>query len=104
MRVIQYDSFKDCNPTIVVNFSRISSYDIYNIFSSSVKIINADDQIGDFFFRYNDYYDEHVLVGYIGNDKILTLPQSYNGKNYAIGNSAFDMVVLALPISPFQIP
>ena len=31
----------------------------------------------------------HYLVGYIGNDTKLTLPDSYNGENYKIKNYAF---------------
>ena len=31
----------------------------------------------------------HYLVGYIGNDTELTLPDSYNGENYEIKNYAF---------------
>ena len=31
----------------------------------------------------------HYLVGYVGNDVILTLPESYNGKSYEINRYAF---------------
>ena len=46
-------------------------------------VVNVD---GYLFYTYNGV---HYLVGYIGADTELTLPDSYNGENYAIKNYAF---------------
>jgi len=47
------------------------------------KIVKKDDYL---FYTYNGV---NYLVGYTGDDTELTLPESYNGENYAINNYAF---------------
>ena len=48
------------------------------------KVITADRQIGDFIFY------QTALVGYVGSQSELVLPEDYNGKKYMIGPSAFE--------------
>ena len=47
------------------------------------KIVNKD---GYLFYTFNGV---NYLVNYIGNDTVLTLPESYNGENYVINDRAF---------------
>ena len=46
-------------------------------------IVNKDD------YLFYTIEGTHYLVGYVGNDIILTLPESYNGKSYEINRYAF---------------
>ena len=46
-------------------------------------IVNKDD------YLFYTVEGTHYLVGYVGNDVILTLPESYNGKSYEINQYAF---------------
>ena len=43
--------------------------------------------IGDFVFDKLDSIN--TLCGYVGNESNLTLPESYNGESYAIGEKVF---------------
>ena len=86
-------AFYGCsNLKIVINFSDLefskgSKYDGYVGYYAD-KIINADEQVGDFFFR-TDTDGYRYLSGYIGNDTDLTLPNDYKGMDYKIGSSVF---------------
>ena len=53
------------------------------------KVVNApgDDVVDDFVFSTVD--DKHTLVAYFGDATDVTLPDNYNGENYAIGDEAF---------------
>ena len=51
--------------------------------SGESDIINKDD------YLFYTVEGTHYLVSYVGNDVILTLPESYNGKSYEINRYAF---------------
>ena len=65
------------------------------------KIANKDNYL---FYTYNGV---NYLLGYIGNDTELTLPDSYNGENYEIYNNAFllrnDLSSVVIPDSVTEI-
>lgn len=67
-------------------------------YNASVVILGSDDIQGDYVFRTTN--GVHSLVAYLGNETDLTLPESYNGKNYTIGADAFKNK----PISSITIP
>ena len=51
------------------------------------KVINADEQIGDFFFKTTD--NIHYLIDYVGTKTEIELPKNYKGEKYEIGNKLF---------------
>lgn len=51
------------------------------------KVINATDQIDDFFFKESS--EGNTLVAYIGNETAITLPKEYKEDSYCIGDGAF---------------
>lgn len=51
------------------------------------KVINADMQIGDFFF--DRVGDDYYLTGHLGEGKELELPEDCDGENYSIGKGVF---------------
>ena len=53
------------------------------VHSGESKIVNIDDYL---FFAHEG---ANYLMGYIGNDTTLVLPESYNGENYEIYHNAF---------------
>ena len=86
-------AFYNCsNLKTVINFSDLEfstgskSHGYVGYYAS--KVINADEQVGDFFFR-TDTDGYRYLSGYIGNDTDLTLPNDYKGMDYKIGSSVF---------------
>ena len=60
------------------------SYYAKEVHRGESKIVNKD---GYLFYTYNDV---NYLLGYVGDDIELTLPDSYNGENYTIYRYAFD--------------
>ena len=75
--------FYDCpSLELVINFSDL------NVDYSADRVINADEQIGDFFFR-TDTDGNNFLSGYIGDDTELSLPNDYKGMNYKIESKVF---------------
>ena len=53
------------------------------VHSGTSKIVN----LGDYLFY--TYEEVNYLLGYVGDDTKLTLPESYNGENYEIYNDVF---------------
>ena len=70
-----------------LNITKGSTYYGY-VSNYADKVVNADTQIGDFFFTESS--EGNTLCCYIGNESNLTLPEDYKGGNYSIGESAFD--------------
>ena len=85
-------AFGDCeNLKTVINFSDL---DISRSFDGFIyhdiypdKLINADEQIGSFFFRTEN--NTNYLSGFIGNDTELILPDNYKGESYQIEENVF---------------
>ena len=59
-------------------------YYAIEVHNGESKIVNADNYL---FYTYNG---TNYLLGYVGNETDITLPESYNGENYEIYNFAFD--------------
>ena len=85
-------AFYGCkNLKTVINYSDLwlnkgSEFDGYVAYYAD-KVINADEQIGEFFFKTSD--NIHYLTGYLGTETDIKLPENYKGENYAIGNKLF---------------
>ena len=85
---IGYDTFDGCKGLkTVINYSSLDisagSWNHGYVACYADKVITVDEQIGDFFFY------KTALIGYVGNQSELTLPEDYNGEKYMIGPSAF---------------
>ena len=87
-------AFLGCNGLkTVVNLSNLTfsqgSSDYGYVAYYANKVINAPggDVVGDFVFFTSD--GKHTLAGYLGNETEITLPDNYNGENYAIGDNVF---------------
>lgn len=75
----------------IINFSDLNvwkgSTDYGHLADYATRVINADEQIGDFYFSTID--NAYHLIGYLKNERKVTLPNNYKGENYAIGENAF---------------
>ena len=87
-------AFYNCSSLYkVINYSNLSlskgsSSNGYVAYYAKVVYKGSDlTTVDDFQFYTSDGI--HALVNYIGNDAEIVLPDSYNGENYKIGNSAF---------------
>ena len=105
---IQYNAFDNCYMLAeVINKSSLSisagssnngyvAYYAKVVHTGESKIINIDDYI-----FCSDNYNRKYLVGYVGNDTVLTLPESCNGAYYEIKSYAFayrdDIVSIVIP-------
>ena len=92
VRGIDSQAFEACyNLRTIINFSNLllsrGGYNHGQIARYATRIINVDEQIGDFYFFTDNGI--HYLSGYIGNDKVLVLPENYKGENYTISSYAF---------------
>ena len=90
---IGYDAFYGCNNLkIVYNNSKLNisqgknNYGYVAYYANSV-IKPTDETIGDYVFRIIDSVP--TLIAYTGNDSEITLPEDYNGENYAIAERVF---------------
>ena len=86
-------AFGDCkNLKTVINFSGLdiseSFYGDNYVTHYPDKLINANEQIGNFFFRTEDN-NVHYLSGFIGNETELILPDNYKGESYKIEENVF---------------
>ena len=61
------------------------TYNSLIVHNGASKVVNVDGYL----FIANSYYTNYYLIDYIGNDTVLTLPESYNGKKYSIYSYAF---------------
>lgn len=91
---IETYAFSGCsNLKTVVNFSSLvftkGSEGYGYVASEASRVINAPNgsMINDFVFSTVD--GRHALVGYVGSDKDVVLPENYKGENYLIGDNAF---------------
>ena len=92
---IARDSFEKCYELVeVINKSSLNitagsekygyvAYYAKEVHDGESKIINKDS------FLFYSYDDANYLLGYVGKNTDLTLPQSYNGKDYEIYDYAF---------------
>ena len=71
------------------------AYYAIEVHTGESKIVNKDDYL---FYTYGSV---NYLVGYVGNDTALVLPENYNGENYVIYNYAFgayyDLTSIVIP-------
>lgn len=86
------DAFYYCsNLYTVINYSNLTfskeSSDYGGVAYYAKKVLNRPITVGDFQFCSSG--EEYYLANYIGNDYGIVLPNSYNGKNYKIGDYAF---------------
>ena len=89
------EAFIDCFKLIeVINQSSLAitagswengyvAYYAKEVHNGTTKIINQNDYL---FYTYGGV---NYLVGYVGTDTVLNLPESYNGQNYGIYQYAF---------------
>ena len=59
------------------------AYYAIEVHNGNSKIVNKDG------YLFNTYNNVNYLLGYVGNEKELVLPESYNGQNYKIYQYAF---------------
>ena len=92
---IGYHAFNS-GADVIINFSDFDirpyshmdyGYPYGGIGYNAKKIITADDELGDYYFRTKD--SNHYLVGHKWNDSNIILPDNYHGKTYEIGIKAF---------------
>jgi len=102
-------AFENCNKLVeIINDSSLNivsgsadygyiGHNAKEIHSGESKIVNKDDYI---FYTYGK---TNFLLGYIGVDSALTLPESYNGEKYQIYKYAFywrdDITSIVIPNS-----
>ena len=85
-------AFEGCsNLKAVINYSDLNlqkgSIDNGYVGYYADKVLNVDKMVNDYGFKtINDVY---YLVGYIGNDTELALPENYQGDDYVIAEMAF---------------
>ncbi len=95
VKTIRNNAFTDCTEIVeVINKSQLNivagSSDYGEVALSAKFVHNGDSKlskIGDYSFMTLDGVD--YLVGYSGNEKELTLPDSYKGRKYQIYKYAF---------------
>ena len=87
-------AFDGCkNLKIVINLSEMAiskgSESKGEVAYYATEVINADGQVGNFFFTTTQ--GTHSLIYYLKNkdDKEIVLPDNYKGENYGIGNDVF---------------
>ena len=87
-------AFLGCtNLKTIVNFSELTltagSEDNGGVALYADKVVNAPggDFVGDYVFTTAD--GVNTLVGYVGNNADVVLPESFNGQDYTIGATAF---------------
>lgn len=80
--------FYNHEPVEVINQSNVDismeSGNVLEIHNGASKIINKND------FLFYSYSGTNYLIGYLGVDVILSLPEDYNGQNYEIYERAFE--------------
>ena len=88
------ESFLECtNLKTVINFSNLTftagSEDNGHVAYYADKVINAPNgtMVGDYVFTTID--GVNTLVGYVGYETELVLPENFNGQDYVIGATAF---------------
>ena len=93
---IGYEAFRYCYKLVeVINKSglNITKGDFDNgciaYYALNVKKDGTSDIVNKDGYLFYTVEGTHYLVGYVGNDVILTLPESYNGKSYEINRYAF---------------
>jgi hypothetical protein len=71
------------------------AYYAIEIHNGESKTVNKDN------YLFYTYGNSGYLIGYTGNDTVLTLPESYNGQGYEIYNYAFagfsDLTAITIP-------
>ena len=89
------DAFWDCDKLVEVinksslditagstDYGRIAYYAM-EVHNGTTKIVDQND------YLFYPYSGVNYLLGYVGTDTELTLPESYNGQSYEINNRAF---------------
>ena len=91
---IRENAFENCSVLkTVINFSNLTftagSEDNGYVAYYADKVINAPNgtKVGDYVFTTAD--GVNTLVGYIGYETELVLPENFNGQDYAVGNDVF---------------
>ena len=65
-----------------LDYGCVAQYAV-EVHSGITKIVNQDD------YLFYTYMGVNYLIGYVGTDTVLNLPESYNGQNYEINRGAF---------------
>ena len=89
------NAFLNCNGLkTVINFSNLpleignSAYGHAAYYATNLVNAPNGSIVGDFIFAVID--GENILASSLGNNSEITLPDSYNGENYKIGDNAFN--------------
>ncbi len=87
-------AFSGCNLIEVINYSSLNivagEYSYGEVAINAIEVHNGESKIvnkEDFIFYAHDGIN--YLVGYVGNETALALPENYNGQNYEIYKLAF---------------
>ena len=93
---MDYRAFENCNSIIeIYNPTNLDiNESLTNYFSDNLKVLTSAQEKGGEIELFGDYIfyifgNEVYLVRYNGEETDVVLPQSYNGKNYAIYDYAF---------------
>lgn len=98
LKYVSYYSFGDCNALIeVYNLSsvKLGKYSSTLIYRYATEVYTSEDtpskikEDANGFQFYADSDEEIYLCGYTGDQTIITLPDSYYGKNYQVKRFAF---------------
>ena len=84
---ISDDAFYGCSIVEVINKS---SVDVTGYFPDAIEIHSGDSKIvnqDDYLFYNGD--EAKYLIGYVGNETSITLPENYDGESYQINRYAF---------------
>ena len=96
------ESFYFCSKLVeVYNLSSLDYFRYAKIIHTSLEEESILEEVNDYIFM--TWEGKYYLMGYIGNETELTLPESYNGNNYGIYEYAFherdDMTKIIIPDS-----
>lgn len=84
-----YDDYEDAlNVATAINNGRID-YGYVGHYALKVKTSGVSDIVNKNGYLFYTYNNENYLLGYVGNDTDLTLPDNYNGEDYEIYKYAF---------------
>lgn len=81
-------AFSDCNKLVeVINKSSLNIF-VKNAINLKTKGTSDIINVNDYLFITNSN-NKHYLFDYVGNDTVLTLPDSYKNENYELYNDVF---------------
>ncbi len=100
-----------CNRSSIPNYK----YDLYTPSGAATHLVFSEtgesnilvDENGFIFYEIELIYDQSkvfALVGYEGNEQVITLPDSYNGRSYTVYANAFSIPGITSVTVPESVP